>query len=246
MFQEQTLNGKIALITGASRGIGRAIAPALAKAGCDIAINYLRAESEAASVAASVEEVGRRSCVVQADVSQPEDVERLVASVERQLGPIDILVNNAGINPTKPFMELELSDWRKTIDTNLTSAFLVSQAVIPGMRQRRWGRLVFISSAAAQIGGVIGPHYAASKAGMHGLMHSYANLLVREGITSNAVAPALVETDMIRNNPAIRPDLLPVGRFGRVEEVADVVVLLAMHDYITGQTINVNGGVYMS
>jgi len=246
MFQEQTLKEKTVLITGASRGIGRATALALAKAGCDIAINYLRAETEAVSVAASVEEFGRRSCVVQADVSQPEDVERLIATVERQLGHIDILVNNAGINPTKPFTELELSDWRKTIDSNLTSAFLVSQAVIPGMRQRRWGRLVFISSAAAQIGGVIGPHYAASKAGMHGLMHSYANLLVREGITSNAVAPALVETDMIRNNPAIRPDLLPVGRFGRVEEVADVVVLLAMHSYITGQTINVNGGVYMS
>jgi 3-oxoacyl-[acyl-carrier protein] reductase len=246
MFQEQTLRKKTALITGASRGIGRATALALAQAGCDIAINYLRAENEAASVAASVEEIGQRSCVVQADVSQSEDVERLVATVERQFGAIDILVNNAGINLTKPFTELELSDWRKTIDVNLTSAFLASQAVIPGMRKRQWGRLIFISSTAAQTGGVIGPHYAASKAGMHGLMHSYASLLACEGITSNAVAPALVETDMIRNNPAIRPDLLPVGRFGRVEEVADAVVLLAVHGYITGQTINVNGGWYMS
>ena len=246
MSQEKTLKKKTALITGASRGIGRETAMALAKVGCDIAINYLRAETEAASLAASVEGIGRRSCVVQADVAQADDVERLVATVERQFGAIDILVNNAGINITKPFAELKLSDWRKTIDTNLTSAFLVSQAVIPGMRKRQWGRLVFISSAAAQTGGVIGPHYAASKAGMHGLMHSYAKLLAHEGITSNAVAPALVETDMIRDNPAIRPDLLPVGRFGRVEEVADVVVLLAMHGYITGQTINVNGGWYMS
>ena len=246
MLQEQALKDKTALITGASRGIGRAIALALAKAGCDIAVNYLRAETAAASVAAQVAEVGRRSCVVQADVSQSEDVDRLVETVERQFGAIDILVNNAGINLTKPFMELELSDWRKTIDTNLTSAFLVSQAVIGGMRQRRWGRLIFISSGAAQTGGVIGPHYAASKAGMHGLMHSYANLLVREGVTSNVIAPALVDTDMIRNNPAIRPDLLPVGRFGRVEEVADAAVLLAANGYITGQTINVNGGWYMS
>ena len=245
MFQEQTLKKKTALITGASRGIGRATALALARAGCDIAINFLRAEAEATSLAASVEEVGRRSCVVQADVSQPEDVERLVATVERQFGAIDILVNNAGISLIKPFAELELSDWRKTIDANLTSAFLVSQAVIPGMRNRRWGRLVFISSIAAQTGGVIGPHYAASKAGMHGLMHSYASLLAREGITSNAIAPARIETDMIRDN-LVQPDLLPVGRFGRVEEVADVVVLLAMHGYITGQTFNVNGGWYMS
>jgi 3-oxoacyl-[acyl-carrier protein] reductase len=246
MVQEQTLREKVALITGASRGIGRAIALALASAGCNVAVNYLRAETEAAAVAASIEEIGRRSCVVQADVSQPEDVERLVASVEQQFGAIDILVNNAGINLTKPFAELELADWRTTIDVNLTSAFMVSQAAIPGMRQRQWGRLVFISSAAAQTGGVIGPHYAASKAGMHGLMHSYARLLVREGITSNVVAPANVATDMIRNNPVFRPDLVPVGRFGQSEEVADVVVLLAMNGYLTGQTINVNGGFYMS
>lgn len=246
MFQDQALTGKTVLITGASRGIGRAAALALANAGCDVAINYLHSENEAESVAASVRGAGRRSCVVQADVSQPEDVERLIATVEGQLGAIDILVNNAGINPTKPLAELGLSDWRQTIDANLTSAFLVSQAVLFGMRQRQWGRLIFISSVAAQTGGVVGPHYAASKAGMLGLMHSYASLLAREGITSNAIAPALIETDMIRNNKAIRPDLLPVGRFGRAEEVADAIVLLATHGYITGQTLNVNGGWYMN
>ncbi len=246
MFENQVLAGKTVLITGASRGIGRAAAFALARAGCDVAINYLHSESEAESVAASVRETGRRSCVVRADVSQPGDVERLIATVERQLGAIDIVVNNAGINPSKPLAELGLTDWRATIDANLTSAFLVSQAVVPGMRRRQWGRLIFISSVAAQTGGVVGPHYAASKAGMLGLMHSYASLLAREGVTSNAIAPALIETDMIRNNKAIRPDLLPVGRFGKVEEVADAVVLLATHGYFTGQTLNVNGGWYMS
>lgn len=246
MFRNQALNGKTALITGASRGIGRAAALALARAGCNIAVNYLNSEADAESAAASVREAGPRSCVVQADVSRPEEVERLIATVERQLSAIDILVNNAGINPTKPLAELGLSDWRQTMDANLTSAFLVSQAVLPGMRQRRWGRLIFISSVAAQTGGVVGPHYAASKAGMLGLMHSYASLLAREGITSNAIAPALIETDMIRNNKTIRPDLLPVDRFGHVEEVADAVVLLATHGYITGQTLNVNGGWYMS
>lgn len=246
MDPNNAVTGKTALITGASRGIGRATALALAEAGCDIAVNYLHARIEAESVAASVREVGRRASVIQGDVSQPEDVERLIATVAEQLGVIDILVNNTGINPKKPLAELGLSDWRQTIDANLTSAFLVSQAVVTGMRQRQWGRLIFISSVAAQTGGVIGPHYAASKAGMLGMMHSYASLLAKEGITSNAVAPALIETDMVRNNNAARPDLLPVGRFGRVEEVADAVVLLATNGYITGQTLNVNGGWYMS
>jgi 3-oxoacyl-[acyl-carrier protein] reductase len=122
----------------------------------------------------------------------------------------------------------------------------VSQAALPGMRSRQWGRLIFVSSVAAQTGGVVGPHYAASKAGMLGLMHSYANLLACEGITSNAVAPALVETDMIRDNKAIRPELLQVGRFGHVDEVAEAIVFLASNSYITGQTLNLNGGWYMS
>jgi 3-oxoacyl-[acyl-carrier protein] reductase len=170
----------------------------------------------------------------------------MVSQVQRNLGPIDILVNNAGINPSRPFLELDLNDWRRTIDTNLTSAFLASQAVLPSMRQRRWGRLIFLSSVAAQTGGVIGPHYAASKAGMLGLMHSYANLLAKEGVTSNAIAPALIETEMIRNNPVVKPELLPVGRFGHADEVADIITLLATNGYITGQTINANGGWYMS
>ncbi len=114
------------------------------------------------------------------------------------------------------------------------------------MLEKRWGRLIFLSSIAAQTGGVVGPHYAASKAGMLGLMHSYASLLAKDGVTSNAIAPALIETDMVRNNKAVRPDLIPVGRFGQSEEVADAILLLASNAYITGQTINLNGGWYMS
>jgi len=118
----------------------------------------------------------------------------------------------------------------------------VTQAVLPPMRARRWGRLIFIGSVAAQVGGVVGPHYAASKAGMVGLMHGYASMLAREGITANVIAPALIETDMVRDNPRARADLIPVGRFGRSEEVAEVVVTVAGNGYITGQTIGVNGG----
>jgi 3-oxoacyl-[acyl-carrier protein] reductase len=242
----QLLTGKTALITGGSRGIGRAASFSLAAAGCNVAISYFQSEREAVSIVREIESTGCRAHAVRADVSLPDEVENMVAQVQQNLGPIDILVNNAGINPSRPFLELDLSDWRRTIDTNLTSAFLASQAVLPSMRQRKWGRLIFLSSVAAQTGGVIGPHYAASKAGMLGLMHSYANLLAKEGVTSNAIAPALIETEMIRNNPAVKPDLLPVGRFGHVDEVADIITLLATNGYITGQTINANGGWYMS
>lgn len=194
----------------------------------------------------AIKQQGGQALAVRADVSRTDEVEQMVRKIEAELGIVDIAVNNAGINPTKPFIELNLNDWNRTIETNLTSAFLVSQAVVPGMRKKGWGRLIFLSSIAAQTGGVIGPHYAASKAGMLGLMHSYASLLAKEGITSNAIAPALIETDMIRNNKTIRPDLLPVSRFGQVEEVADTILLLASNSYITGQTINLNGGWYMS
>jgi 3-oxoacyl-[acyl-carrier protein] reductase len=240
------LTGKVALVTGSSRGIGRAIALALAEAGCHLALNYLKSRGEAEEVAQQIQTLGRKALAVQADVGQAEEVSRLVARVEAELGPVVILVNNAGINPTRPLESISPEDWQMVLNTNLTSAFLVSQAVLPRMRARKWGRLIMVSSVAAQTGGVIGPHYAASKAGMLGLMHSYANLLAGEGITSNAIAPALIETDMIRGNPKISPQLLPVGRFGVVAEVAQVAVLLAQNGYITGQTINVNGGWYMS
>jgi 3-oxoacyl-[acyl-carrier protein] reductase len=240
------IQGRIALVTGGSRGIGRASVLALANAGCDVAVNYLHTSNEAESLVREIVSRGQRAVAIQADVSREVDVKRLVRTVEPDLGHIDILVNNAGINPGKPLEELTLADWNETITANLTSSFMVSSAVLPGMRQRRWGRLIFVSSVAAQTGGIIGPHYAASKAGMLGLMHSYASLLAKEGITSNAIAPALIETDMIRNNSKIQPTVIPVGRFGSAEEVADVVLFLARNGYITGQTINVNGGWYMS
>ena len=124
--------------------------------------------------------------------------------------------------------------------------FLMTQAVLPAMRKRRWGRIINLSSVAAQLGGVIGPHYAASKAGCLGLTHSYAALLAKEGITVNAIAPALIETEMVASNPRARSDIIPIGRFGEVEEVAEVALLLARNGYITGQTVNINGGWYMS
>jgi 3-oxoacyl-[acyl-carrier protein] reductase len=240
------VDGKVALVTGASRGIGRAAAVALAKIGAAVAVNCKTRGEEAEAVCAQIKDLGGRAISVPADVSIAADVNRMVKQVEQQLGPATILVNNAGITRPQPIVEITEQDWDEVLAVNLKSVFLVTQALLPGMRAAKWGRIINLSSVAAQTGGVIGPHYAASKAGIIGLTHSYAALLAKEGITVNAIAPALIETDMIRDNPRATPALIPVGRFGTVDEVVDVVVTLATNGYITGQTINVNGGWYMS
>jgi len=241
----EALDGKIALITGASRGIGRACALALAAAGADIAVNFLIREDQAKETLSLVEQIGKHAILAQADVSQRSDVERIVGEIEHRLGPIGILVNNAGIAIQKPFDQLTEEDWDRTLAVNLKSAFLLTRAVLPGMRARGFGRVINISSGAAQTGGVIGPHYAASKAGLHGLTHGYASLLAKEGITVNAVAPSIIDTEMIIDHPKVNPAIVPVGRYGKPEEVAAVVAMVAQNGYLTGQTIFVNGGRYM-
>jgi 3-oxoacyl-[acyl-carrier protein] reductase len=239
-------DGKILLVTGGSRGIGRAAALALATVGAKVAVNYNTHAADAEALCAEIRNRGGQAIAVQADVSSAAQVAKMVREVESHLGPVAVLVNNAGITRPQPFEQITERDWDEVLAVNLKSVFLVTQAVLPGMRAAKWGRIINLSSVAAQTGGVIGPHYAASKAGIIGLTHSYAALLAKEGITVNAIAPALIETDMIRDNPRATPALIPVGRFGTVDEVADVVVMLATNGYITGQTINVNGGWYMS
>ena len=240
------LDGKVALVTGASRGIGVAAAVALATAGAHVAVNYKTHASEAAAVCQEITGRGGRTIAVRADVSIAAEVNEMLRQVEQQLGPVAVLVNNAGIARSEPIDQITEQSWDEIIAVNLKSVFLVTQGVLPKMRAARWGRIINLGSVAAQTGGVIGPHYAASKAGVVGLTHSYAALLAKEGITVNAIAPALIETEMITSNPKARRDLIPVGRFGTVDEVAQVVVMLATNGYITGQTINVNGGWYMS
>lgn len=240
------LSGKIALVTGGNRGIGAACSLSLAKAGCDVAVNYRAREEAAETIVAEIRALGRRATAVRADVSRSAEVTAMVKQIEDELGTVDILVNNAGIARVQKIEEITEADWDELIDVNLKSAFLVTQAVLPAMRKRQWGRIINISSVAAQFGGVVGPHYASSKAGLHGLAHSYAGLLAKEGITANAISPALIDTDMVRANALVRPQLIPIGRFGATEEVGSVVVMLAENAYITGQTINVNGGWYMS
>ncbi len=239
------LHGKVALVTGASRGIGRAVAGALAGAGADVAINYHANEKEALKTLALVRETGQRGILVKADVSRSSETAEMIDTITRELGRVQVLVNNAGISLRKSLSEVTEQDWDRVLAINLKSAFLVTQSVFQGMRELRWGRIINISSVAAQTGGSTAPPYVASKAGMWGLTHSYAAILIKDGITVNTVAPALIETDMIRDLEA-KPDRIPVGRFGKVEEVAEAVLMLVRNSYMTGQTISVNGGMYFT
>jgi 3-oxoacyl-[acyl-carrier protein] reductase len=241
-----SLDGKIALVTGGSRGIGRAIAIALARAGADVAVNYRSRTAEAEDACNEIAALDRRAIAVQADVSVASQVERLVETVRDQLGSIEILVNNAGIARVQSIEESTERDWDEVLAVNLKSCFLVTQVVLPAMRARKWGRIINLSSVAAHIGGVVAPHYAASKAGMLGLTHFYASRLAKEGITVNAISPALIETEMVTANINATPDRIPIGRFGDAQEVAQAALMLAGNGYITGQTIHVNGGWYLT
>ena len=241
-----SLAGKIALVTGGSRGIGRACALALAQEGADVAVNFRERKDAAEEVCSLLERAGRRALPVQADVSNSSEVSRMVKAVGQELGTIEILVNNAGIARRYPWDQIPEEGWDEMMRINLKSAFLVTQALLPGMRARKWGRIINISSGAAATGGVVGPFYAASKAGMLGLTHGYASLTLKEGITVNAVAPSLIQTDLAQRDLRVDPKSTPIGRLGMPEEVANVVVMLAKTGYITGQTIFVNGGRHMT
>jgi 3-oxoacyl-[acyl-carrier protein] reductase len=236
------LTGKVALVTGGSRGIGRAIAVSLAEAGAAVAVNYREKAAEAAAVVDAIRKAGGRAMAVGADVSQSKAVAGMVAAVARELGPVNVLVNNAGVGLVRSVDDLTEADFDLTIAVNLKSVFLCTQAVLPGMRARKWGRIVNISSGAARGAGGVGPHYNASKAGMEGMTRGYAARLVKEGITVNAVAPSLIETDMVRSGLASAASRIPLGRFGTSEECAQVVMMLIGNAYMTGQTVALSGG----
>ena len=237
----ETLRGKVALVTGGSRGIGAAIASELAEAGAAVAVNYLQHADRANELVETLRAAGGRAIAAQCDVSQAPAVAKMVEQVKSALGPVDILVNNAGVAITRGVDDLSEADFDQTIAVKLKSVFLCTQAVLPMMRQKKWGRIVNISSGAARGAGAIGPHYNASKAGIEGLTRGYAARLVKEGITVNAVAPSLIETDMMKGQPGL-VGRIPLGRFGRPEEVAKAVMLLIDNPYMTGQTIAMSGG----
>lgn len=238
----KTLAGRTALVTGASRGIGRAVALSLAEAGAAIAVNYRERAADARDVVAAIRRDGGKAMDVTADVSDAHAVAEMVAAVERELGPVDVLINNAGLAIIRSIDDLTEEEFDRTIAVNLKSAFLCTKAVLPGMRARKWGRIVNISSGAARGAGGIGPHYNASKAGMEGLTRGYAARVVKDGVTVNAVAPSLIETDMVRAGLASSPDRIPLGRFGTAEECAQAVLMVIGNAYMTGQTVALSGG----
>jgi 3-oxoacyl-[acyl-carrier protein] reductase len=211
-----------------------------------VGVNYRSRETDAAAVVAEIKAAGGEALAVRADVAKAGDVERLVREVAQAFGPINVLVNNAGILGTLAYDAIDEAEWERVIRTNLTSAFLVTKAVLPSMLNAGWGRIINLSSVAAQTGGATAPHYAASKAGLVGMTHSYAARLAKTGITANAIAPALIETEMVTDGLKASPERIPLARFGTLEEAGETALFLVRNGFVTGQTINLNGGLYMS
>jgi 3-oxoacyl-[acyl-carrier protein] reductase len=242
------LKDRVALVTGGSRGIGKAVALALARGGAAVAINYRERDNDANAVADTIRKSGGQAAAFGADVSLSAAVQGMVHDVEERLGPIDILVNNAGLATARGLDDITEEDFDRTIVVNLKSVFLCTQATLPGMRARRWGRIVNVSSIGARIGaGSVSVAYGASKAAVEGLTRAYALRLATSGVTVNAVAPGLVDTDM--GKPLIEAGVasrIPVGRAGTGDEIAQAVIFLVGNGYMTGQTIAVNGGALFS
>lgn len=246
-----SLAGKIALVTGSSQGIGRATAERLALAGADIVINYRSSAGAASEAKASIEALGRRCITVQADVSQEEDVTRLFAEANAQLGPVSILVNNAGTTRDKLILQMSLADFEYTLQTNLNSAFLCTKAALRGMMKARWGRIVNVSSVAGLLGNAGQANYGASKSGLITLTLSTAREMASRNITANAVAPGFIPTELTskltEQQKKAMLDITPLDRFGTPEEVAATIGFLCSPEaaYITGQVIAVDGGMSM-
>jgi 3-oxoacyl-[acyl-carrier protein] reductase len=245
------LTGRTALVTGGSRGIGRAIALALAEEGADVAVNYVASESAAREVVAQIEKTGRRGILAQADVSDFPDTFRMAQNVIKEFGHLDLLVNNAGVNSDKTFVKMDHASWRKVLSINLDGVFNCTKVFVDQMLKQNYGRVVNITSVIGQIGNFGQANYAASKAGVAAFTKSLAKELAGKGVTVNAVAPGFIETEMVDSIPekvkARLLDQIPLKRFGSVEEVARAVVYIVSSDgdYITGAEVSINGGLLM-
>ena len=246
------LAGRIALVTGASRGIGKAIALDLAGRGADVAVNFSKSHTAAAAVVAEIEALGRRSLAVQGDVSDPDAVRAMTDRVGAELGKPDILVNNAGITRDTLAMRMKDEDWAAVLATDLTGAFLVTRACMRGMVRKRWGRIITIGSVVGTMGNAGQVNYAAAKAGLAGMTRSLAKELGSRNITVNLVAPGFIRTDITADLTQEQIDAVlsqvPLERLGDPEDVAPLVGFLAGDGarYITGQVLHVDGGLVMS
>jgi 3-oxoacyl-[acyl-carrier protein] reductase len=249
-FMSERLKDQVALVTGASRGIGKAIALALAAEGASVVVNYTSSQDAAQALVETIVKAGGKALAIKADVAQPEQVEALVKETLAQLGRIDILVNNAGITRDTLLLRMKLEDWQAVINLNLTGVFLCTQAVSKSMLKQRSGKIINIASVAGQMGNPGQANYSAAKAGVIGLTKTLAKEFASRGITVNAVAPGFIETDMTEGLKAEEIlKIIPLGRYGKPEEIAGMVAFLASDpaaNYITGQIFNVDGGMVMS
>jgi 3-oxoacyl-[acyl-carrier protein] reductase len=235
------LTGRTALVTGASGGIGAELSRRLAAAGAAVAVHHRDSEREALAVAAACE----RAIVVQADLGEAAAAEELVARVEAELGPVDILAANAGHGQPAAWQEVDAAMFDHMYAVNLRAPFLLARRALPGMIERGYGRVLFTSSIAGLTGGIVGPHYAATKSALHGLTHHLAARVAANGVTVNAIAPALIaDTRMLPGDPAELAARVPVGRLGRPEEVADLALTIIRTGYLTSKVIAIDGGMY--
>jgi 3-oxoacyl-[acyl-carrier protein] reductase len=245
MASGNSFSNKVALITGASGGIGQAIARRLAAAGASVALAYGANPKPAEKLADELAVRDGHALAVGADLRRPGAPEELLAEVEPQLGSIDILVAAAGLGRQQALDEISVEDFDEMLAVNLRAPFLLAQRTIPGMQARGFGRVLFVSSVAAFTGGIVGPHYAASKAGLHGLTHFLATRVAREGVTVNAIAPALItDTGMLPGEPEELRARVPVGRLGQPDEVADLALAMLRNPYLTNQVVSVDGGMH--
>jgi 3-oxoacyl-[acyl-carrier protein] reductase len=245
-MDDTELAGRVVLLTGASGGIGGALGGRLIAAGARVAFTYGAHAEDAERLVGEARRAGVDAVALGGDLSDPEVPGRLVDETVAALGAVDVLIANAGHSAQRAYPDVDLETWDRTLAVNLRAPFLLAQKVVPGMAERGWGRVLFMSSVAAFTGGVIGPHYAASKAGLHGLVHFLASRVAGRGVTVNAVAPALIEdTRMLPAGPEGGPALpIPVGRYGRPEEVADLSMAVLRNAYLTNQVLGLDGGIH--
>ncbi|HEY6779231.1 MAG TPA: SDR family NAD(P)-dependent oxidoreductase [Thermoleophilaceae bacterium] len=237
--------GRVALVTGGSGGIGAALSSGLAAAGAAVAVHYASNRDAAERVAAAIVEAGGRAAVFGADLSKPDAPEGLIEAVESDLGPVDVLAANAGLSRPGSYEEVDAAAFDQTLAVNLRAPYLLARRVLPGMRERGFGRILFTSSVAALTGGIVGPHYASSKAGLHGLTHFLASRVASDGVTVNAIAPALIEeTGMLPGDPGELAQRVPIGRLGAPSEVADLALAVMRNGYVTNQVMSVDGGIH--
>lgn len=235
---------RVALVTGAAGGIGEALCRRLAEELPALALAYGSSGARAEELARELAASGVRALAFGADLSDPDGPDALVTAVEESLGPVDVLVANHGFARQRSFEEVDAAAFDLTLAINLRAPFLLARRVLPGMVERGFGRVLFVSSTAAFRGGVVGPDYAASKSGLHGLTHFLASRVGKQGVTVNAIAPGFVQTPMLPGDPSELGKVVPIGRVGQPEEVAEMALAVLANGYVNSQVVGIDGGMY--